>query len=83
MNWRDHTSNMDLSTAAFPAEPSGSGDAGWLQKRSEDNLKKIFIWMGQNLQMYPNNDELMMALAVFTDTSVLNMYTIYVVKWGG
>jgi len=33
--------------------------------------------------MYPNNDELMMALAVFTDTSVLNMYTIYVVKWGG
>jgi len=29
MNWRDHTSNMDLSTAAFPAKPSGSGDVGW------------------------------------------------------
>jgi len=34
--------------------------------------------------MYCISDEkLMMALAVFTDTSVLNMYTVYEVKWGG
>jgi hypothetical protein len=29
MNWHDHTSNMDLSTAAFTAKHSGSGDVGW------------------------------------------------------
>jgi len=30
--------------------------------------------------MYPNKDKLIMALAVFTDTAVLNMYTMYEVK---